>query len=308
MEEPVSNTEPVMEPVERGENPIETPKAKQGGAGWKVATLVFAILAVLGCGAAGYLYFTQPKKAETQTIDEIDIDSLKAKLDLRDDEVFKVKASGLTKDNKYFYVVENTYIEDMDGAWSYTLWFREAVKGSEWKELSTFGDTVRDPLCSEMTEEQLNFINNYSYLNDEIGSKMVYCADYDTGALLSELTDALGGILPSYDQFGQTKDKKYFYVIFKEKPFTGIIDADVEEALKEEDEESLDLAKSYKEITLWVRKNADGAKWKKFYEFTVPKTDISCIDMNSEVWEFLDTYSYIDEDIKAHTEDCQLDY
>ena len=36
---------------------IDEPKAKKGGAGWKVATILFAVLAVFGCGAACYLFF-----------------------------------------------------------------------------------------------------------------------------------------------------------------------------------------------------------------------------------------------------------
>ncbi|MBR5418820.1 hypothetical protein IK110_01040 [Candidatus Saccharibacteria bacterium] len=55
--------EPVEEPKE--EDPIMTidsvkePKEKKsGGAGWKVATFLFAVLAILGAGAACYLFFS----------------------------------------------------------------------------------------------------------------------------------------------------------------------------------------------------------------------------------------------------------
>ena len=36
---------------------VENPKAKKGGAGWKVATILFALLAIVSCGGLCYLFF-----------------------------------------------------------------------------------------------------------------------------------------------------------------------------------------------------------------------------------------------------------
>jgi len=52
VEEKAEESKPVMTI-----DAVEEPKAKKGGTGWKIATFLFAVIAVLGCGAACYLFF-----------------------------------------------------------------------------------------------------------------------------------------------------------------------------------------------------------------------------------------------------------
>ena len=54
-EEPAKKMEPVMT-IDSVEEPAKADK-KKGGAGWKVATILFALLAIAGCTAAGYFFF-----------------------------------------------------------------------------------------------------------------------------------------------------------------------------------------------------------------------------------------------------------
>lgn len=59
-EEPVFKSEPVKkeEPVMTIDSVKEPKEKKCGGAGWKVATFIFAVFAILGAGAACYLFFS----------------------------------------------------------------------------------------------------------------------------------------------------------------------------------------------------------------------------------------------------------
>ena len=62
-EEPVFKSEPVQsakkeEPVMTIDSIKEPKEKKCGGAGWKLATFLFAVLAILGAGAACYLFFS----------------------------------------------------------------------------------------------------------------------------------------------------------------------------------------------------------------------------------------------------------
>lgn len=188
---------------------VKEPKAKKeckGGAGWKVATILFALLAIAGCGGLCYLFFVdgttnilgrtitssqtkpitpnkpaeKPEEPAKPSADDIDLDSLESLVVSSPEESFVVRASGLTKDNKYYFAMINTNVEGMDGAWYAGTWYRKAEKDSEWTELVGYNDsTLIAPACKDLTLEQRNFIKNYQYL---VGS------DAKTGVTERDLT------------------------------------------------------------------------------------------------------------------------
>ncbi len=173
---------------------VKEPKAKKecaGGTGWKIATIILALLAIAGCGGLCYLFFVdgttnilgrtitssqtkpvtpskpaeKPEEPAKPSADDIDLASLKKILQSSPDLTVTIRASGLTKDNKYYYAMASANIEGVDGAWSTGTWYRKAEKGSKWTLLLSNNDSnLMPPACSELTAEQYSFILNYSYL------------------------------------------------------------------------------------------------------------------------------------------------
>lgn len=256
---------------------------------WKIATFVCAILAIAGCGAAAFLFFTRPQ--ETPSVSGINIDALKTKMEIREDETFTVRKSGITNDDKYYYAIVSTNIEGMVGAWSSGTWYREAKNGSEWKELFTQYDSLNEPVCSEMTDEQRDFIKNYSYIDDDFENRYVYCEEYSRSDVVKGLSEAMGDLLPVWDSLGLTEDGQYYYVIFKDK-------TDYSTSI----EEDLSATK----VSIWYRKPSDEKSWKSI-SFTMSSGVMDCSALETEEWKFLGKYSKIDEEINEAYLGC-LDY
>ena len=183
---------------------VKEPKAKKecaGGTGWKIATIILALFAIAGCGGLCYLFFVdgttnilgrtitssqtkpvtpskpaeKPEEPAKPSADDIDLASLKKILQSSPDLTVTIRASGLTKDNKYYYAMASANIEGVDGAWSTGTWYRKAEKGSKWTLLLSNNDSnLMPPACSELTAEQYSFILNYSYIAEEGYQEGVY--------------------------------------------------------------------------------------------------------------------------------------
>ncbi|MBP5634426.1 hypothetical protein J6X09_01895 [Candidatus Saccharibacteria bacterium] len=180
---------------------VKEPKAKTG-AGWKVATILFALLAIAGCGAAAYLFLfdgttkflgrevtskvegakapTAPSAPETpdttpiaeafdfdaKTIDYAGFDKLFTKKN--DQSATPIKID-ITEDGKYYYIIADV----TDGVGGYAgVWYRETTKGAEWTVLQA-GHSF--PACDSVTKEQHKFMLDYGYIDDELNSQYIGC-------------------------------------------------------------------------------------------------------------------------------------
>ena len=181
---------------------IEPKAKKKGGAGWKVATVFFLLLAIAGCGAAAYLFFNngkfelmgrtvesyktgqrpqdkqEPQKPEFK-FDEAKIDYSALVASMPEGSIFSPIKVDYTKDGKYFFVIADVFQAESGYA---GVWYRSVEKGSTWTELQA-GQAI--PLCSEMTEDQLKMIEAYGEFDDDLESQYIGCSD--------ETIDAEGG-------------------------------------------------------------------------------------------------------------------
>lgn len=183
---------------------VVEPKAKKkGGLGWKIATFLFLLIAIAGCGAAAFLFFNngkteflgrtvesypkdkkpgqtqqQPAKPEFQ-FDEAKIDYSALLALMPEGSIFSPIKIDYTKDGKYYFVVADVF----QGETGYAgTWYRAVEKDSEWTELQS-GQAI--PSCSEMTENQLKMIEKYGDFDDDLESQYIGCSD--------ETIDAEGG-------------------------------------------------------------------------------------------------------------------
>ena len=185
---------------------VEEPKAKKkSGAGWKLTTVFFLLLAVAGCGAAAYLFFNDGKTelmgrvVTSQTKEAAKNDSSKPASEIIENPSFdfdssKIDYSGITellpernllvpfvvdytKDGKYMYAIGDVYV----GSSTYAATFyRENKKDAEWQILQS-GQTFVS--CDEYTDAQKKFMKDYKYIDDDLSSKYVGCyedADAET--------------------------------------------------------------------------------------------------------------------------------
>ncbi|MBR5419247.1 hypothetical protein IK110_03295 [Candidatus Saccharibacteria bacterium] len=178
---------------------VEEPKAKTG-AGWKVATILFALLAIAGCGAAAYLFLfdgttkflgreitskvegakapSAPAAPETPNSTPIaeafDFDA--KTIDYAGFQgLFTSKQSAspikidITKDGKYYYIIAD--VADGVGGWA-GVWYRETTKGAKWTALQG-GHSF--PICDTVSSENRKFMLDYNYIDDDLNSQYIGC-------------------------------------------------------------------------------------------------------------------------------------
>lgn len=218
--EEIENEEPVKEPVRAAEpenswktkaenraymtiDTVEEPgKKKKGGAGWKLATVFFLLLAVAGCGAAAYLFFNngktelmgrvitseaKEKNAENksdkpnQTVEEPNFDLDANTIDWTGltkqvaSGLFVPKALDYTKDGKYIYAVGDVW----EGSYGYAATFyKENKKGGAWTLLQSGHSFIT---CDKYDEAQKKFMKDYKYIDDDLGTRYVGCFENETG-------------------------------------------------------------------------------------------------------------------------------
>ena len=186
--------------------PVTTgPKAKKkGGAGWKLATVFFFLLAAAGCGATAYLFFNNGKtelmgrvitsqekgkaeQAKTAPSNVPEVEPAGAAFDFEtsdlnylglaklvgSDKNIVPKKINYTKDGKYVYVIAAVLPVGSEGAGAYYgVWYRENKKGSSWQQLQFGQDFMR---CDALTDENKKFMEDYKYIDDDLGSKYIGC-------------------------------------------------------------------------------------------------------------------------------------
>lgn len=154
-------------------------QAKDNVLGWKIATIVCAVLAVAGCATAAVLFFSRPKDVDSESDAFASLDKIVDKSD--DKYTYEVKyfKKGTTKDNKYYYAFVSSSIKDMDGAWGNDVYFRKTAKGSEWQSYNIANDSnpKHFPYCNEISGDLADFIKNYDYVDDDINQVWVTCWD-----------------------------------------------------------------------------------------------------------------------------------
>ena len=151
----------------------KTEKKQENICGWKIATICFAVLAVVGLGiAAKFIFFSNAKDSESTAFE-----SLEKKINPRGDVSVDYKKKGTTNDGKYYYAFVSSNIEGMDGAWSVDVYFRKTEKGAEWQDYNTGNDSNprHFPYCKEISGDLEDFIKNYDYLDDDIDEVWVTC-------------------------------------------------------------------------------------------------------------------------------------
>ena len=154
---------------------ITKKQTKDNVLGWKIATIVCAVLAVAGCATAAVLFFSKPKNTDSESDAFADLDSLIKKDDKYEHYVNYYKKD-TTKDGKYYYAFLNSGIKDMDGAWGVYTYFRKTEKGAEWQYYTVNNDALSGlPSCSELKGDEAEFINNYGYLDDDLDRTWVDC-------------------------------------------------------------------------------------------------------------------------------------
>jgi len=151
-------------------------QAKDSVLGWKIATIVCAVLAIAGCVTAAVLFLTRSKEVDNESEAFEALGKIIAPNDKYEYEV-KYYKKGTTKDGKYYYAFVSSSIKDMDGAWSRDVYYRKAAKGSEWQyyEISNDSNLLKFPYCKDLTGDLADFIKNYDYLDDDIDAVWVTC-------------------------------------------------------------------------------------------------------------------------------------
>ena len=175
---------------------IETPKEKKKcGAGWKFATVFFLLLAVAGCGAAAYLFFTNgktelmgrtvesyetgkkksSKSANSSTKNE-EFDAEKNLIDVAT--LNKVTSDPALKVKKLEYSADGNYlIAFMTDSSAYGIWYKKVEKGSTWTMLQG-GQALTG--CSDYTEEQKKLMNEFKTFDDDLDSNYIGCYPDET--------------------------------------------------------------------------------------------------------------------------------
>ena len=155
-------------------------QTKDNVLGWKIATIVCAVLAVAGCVTAAVLFLTRPKEVNNESEAFEALGKIIAPNDKYEYEV-KYYKKGTTKDSKYYYAFVSSSIKDMDGAWSNDVYFRKTTKGSEWQSYNIANDSNPKyfPYCNEISGDLADFIKNYDYVDDDIDQVWVTCWDED---------------------------------------------------------------------------------------------------------------------------------
>ena len=171
---------------------IQDPKVnKKGGAGWKIATVLFLLLAVAGCGTAAYLFFTDgktnimgrtiesyetgkkkdSKTPSVNTSEEEKFDAEKNLIDVAtlnkvtDDPGLRVEKLEYSTDGKYMIAL-------MTDSNAYSVWYKKVEKGSTWTMLQG-GQAFAS--CSDYTEEQKNLMTEFKTFDDDLGSRNIGC-------------------------------------------------------------------------------------------------------------------------------------
>jgi hypothetical protein len=201
-EEPIEEAEPPLtdwkakpdnQPYMTVDEVIEPKEKKKGGLGWKIATFLFLLIAIAGCGAAAFLFFSNGKinflgrtvesypegKRPGQTqqqatkpefqFDEAKIDYASLRTLMPEGAVVSPIKVEYSKDGKYVFVIADVYTAETGYAGT---WYRAVEKDSEWVELQA-GQGL--PLCSELDEAKLKMIEDYGYIDDDLESQYVGC-------------------------------------------------------------------------------------------------------------------------------------
>ena len=151
-------------------------QVKDNVLGWKIATIVCAVLAVAGCATAAVLFFSRPKDVDSESDAFASLDKIVDKSDGKYTYEVKYYKKGTTKDNKYYYAFVNSSIKDLDGAWDLYTYFRKTEAGSEWQYYGVQNDSLRGlPHCNDISGDVADFIKNYDYLDDDLDKVWVGC-------------------------------------------------------------------------------------------------------------------------------------
>ena len=150
--------------------PTATKKqTKDNVLGWKIATIVCAVLAIAGCATAAVLFFSKPKAIDSESDAFAALDKIVDESDDKHTYEVKYYKKGTTKDNKYYYAFVSSSIKDMDGAWGLYTYFRKTEAGSEWQYYGVENDSLSGlPHCDDISGDTADFIKNYGYLDDDI--------------------------------------------------------------------------------------------------------------------------------------------
>ena len=177
---------------------IETPKdKKKGGAGWKIAAVLFLLLAVAGCGTAAYLFFTDGKtnimgrtiesyetgkkkegKASSANtpVEEEKFDAEKNLIDVAT--LNKVTSDPNLRVEKLEYSADGKYlIALMKDSSAYGIWYKKVEKGAKWTMLQ--GGQAFTP-CSNYTEEQKSLMTEFKSFDDDLDSHYIGCYSSET--------------------------------------------------------------------------------------------------------------------------------
>ncbi|MCQ2571267.1 MAG: hypothetical protein MJ154_03415 [Candidatus Saccharibacteria bacterium] len=204
--EPINGWKLENRKTENVETAPEKSAKKSGGSGWKIATIIFAIIALaLGCFAA-YVLLTDTKielagrvvtsadknsknnKPATNNTPEtpveetpkfnfdeqkVDYKSLVEQLAAKKETLIPNKVD-ITKDGKYYYVFGVVDELEVESGGFYALYAREAKSGAAWKTIQA-GQTL--PVCSEINAENKKFMESYKYIDDEFPNIHIGCWD-----------------------------------------------------------------------------------------------------------------------------------
>ncbi|MBR6097302.1 hypothetical protein IKP94_00940 [Candidatus Saccharibacteria bacterium] len=136
---------------------------------WQIATIICAVLAVIGFAlVAKFTIFSAESDNEETAFTELE-KSIRDEYGSNDKYELELKfyKKGTTKDGKYFYAIINHGLVGVDGAWGTDVYFRSVIKNSEWKSWNVFNDAINLPVCSKLDKELVDFIENYSYIDEE---------------------------------------------------------------------------------------------------------------------------------------------
>ena len=149
---------------------------KNDAFGWKIATIISAVLAIFGCTAATVLFISTQKDIDSESDAFAALEKIVAPDDGYEYGV-KYDKKGTTKDGKYYYAFVNSSIKDLDGAWGRYVYYRRATKGAEWKyyNISNDSNPLYFPYCKDITGDLDDFIKNYDYLDDDTDAVWVTC-------------------------------------------------------------------------------------------------------------------------------------
>ena len=177
----------------------EKSEKKKSGIGLKIFAFLAVVLAILGCGSAAYLMFSDgktellgrtvvssksgsEKDKQTQTPDSEDdgddaisypdIDYVSLRKLVGEENLFSPIKIGFDDDGEYIVVIANLATGtdfNKNG-----VWYKSVEDESPWKELQVNAQPVA-PLCHEFSDEQKELMEKFDSLDDDLDDQYIGC-------------------------------------------------------------------------------------------------------------------------------------